>query len=272
VVGITPAALGQRIRKLEQLLGTSLFDRTTRRVVLTRAGLALLPVARRTLHEAGECVRAARGLLGPVPMDVVLGTRHELGLSWVLPQLSALADALAGVTFHLYVGSGPDLDAQLRARKIDCAVSSRRLDDPKLDAVPLHREDYVFVGAPALLDAAPFEGIGDAEAHTLVDVHDEMPLFRYWRDAPGVGTRPPFARLLRMGCVAAIRQVVLSGGGVAVLPRYLVQPDLDAGRLRSILADIEPLHDHFRLVFLADDPRRALFEEIAERMAREPLR
>jgi DNA-binding transcriptional LysR family regulator len=271
VVGVTPAALGQRIRKLEQTLGTSLFDRTTRKVVLTRAGMALLPVARRTLHEAGECVRAARGLLGPVPMDVVVGTRQELGLSWVLPQLPALREVFPGVTFHLYVGSGPDLDTQLRTRKIDCAISSRRLDDPKLDGMPLHREDYVFVGAPPLLAVAPFEGIADAAAHTLVDVHEEMPLFRYWRDAPGVGTRPPFAKLLRMGCVAAIRQVVLTGGGVAVLPLYLVQPDLDAGRLQRILPDIEPLHDHFRLVYRTDDVRRSLFEELAERMAAEPL-
>src|SRR5687767_288369 len=81
-LGLTPAAFGQRIRRLEEELGGSLSERTTRRVVPTPSGMALLPVAERTLTEAGECVRAARGLAGPVPVDLVLGTRHELGVSW----------------------------------------------------------------------------------------------------------------------------------------------------------------------------------------------
>ncbi len=52
-VGLTPAALGQRVRQLEDELGHPLFTRTTRQVSLTAAGLAMLPVARRTLSAAG---------------------------------------------------------------------------------------------------------------------------------------------------------------------------------------------------------------------------
>lgn len=44
-VALTPAALGQRIQKLEEELGAQLFRRTTRSVALTEAGLALLPAA-----------------------------------------------------------------------------------------------------------------------------------------------------------------------------------------------------------------------------------
>ncbi len=272
VVGMTPAALGQRIRKLEESIGTPLFDRTTRKVNLTRAGLALLPHAEATLREARDSVRAARGLLGPVPMDVSIGTRHELGMSWLIPQLPTLRQVCPGVTLHVYVGSGRDLDLQLRSRHIDCAISSRRLDDPRLDGFPLHREDYVFVGAPGLLARHPIDGLADAAAHTLIDTDADMPLFRYWRDAPGVGTRPPFTRLVRMGCIAGIREVVLAGDGVAVLPRYQVQPDLDAGRLQIILPEVQAVPDHFRLVFIADDARRSLFQTMAHQMLKAPLR
>ena len=44
-VALTPAAFGQRIKQLEEQLGTSLFHRTTRSVRLTESGLALLPAA-----------------------------------------------------------------------------------------------------------------------------------------------------------------------------------------------------------------------------------
>src|SRR3954463_5446158 len=55
-VALTPAALGQRIQKLEEQLGVSLFRRTTRSVTLTEAGLSLLPYAEQCLTTARECV------------------------------------------------------------------------------------------------------------------------------------------------------------------------------------------------------------------------
>ena len=91
-----------------------LFARTTRVVTLTAAGLALLPEATACLEAADRAVRAARGETRPQEIEVVLGTRHELGLSWVLPQLRALTAALPWLQLHLYFGSGPDLLLRVR--------------------------------------------------------------------------------------------------------------------------------------------------------------
>ena len=270
-VGLTPAALGQRIRKLEEQLEVQLFDRNTRRVVLTQAGLTLLPAAHDALDAAKECVRAARGLSGPAPMDLVLGTRHELGLSWVLPMLPNLRESHPGLTFHLYFGSGPDLELRVRSHQIDCAISSRRLTDPNLDSFRIHPEHYAFVASPALLEHAPLVSIEDARNHTLVDTHGELPLFKYWRDAPGGSDSLSFKKLINMGTIAAIRQLVVSGEGVGVLPLYLVQRDLEDGTLTRVMEHVEPSHDWFRLIIRADDPRRALFEDLAGVLQKAPL-
>lgn len=265
-VALTPAALGQRIQKLEDELGARLFRRTTRSVSLTEAGLALIPTAERCLAAAGECVRAARGEIAPPPMEITLGTRQELGMSWVVPQLDALGVALPSLDIHLYFGSGPDLLLRVRTLEIDCAVTSSRFTDPKLDAIRLHREDYAFVGAPALLRKRPLARAEDAAAHTLLDASAELPLFRYWRDAPGGGDRLHFQRIVRLGSIEAIHRRAVDGAGVAVLPCYLVEGDLAARRLRRIFPSVEPIHDYFRLVFRADDPKRAVYEKLAASM------
>lgn len=271
-VALTPAALGQRIRKLEDDLGAPLFHRTTRRVELTEAGLALLPRATAALEAAQDCVRAARGDLPPLPVDLVVGTRHELGLSWLVPLLPTLRAAHPGVTFHLYFGSGPDLELRVRTREIDCAMSSRRLTDPALDFVRLHREDYAFVASPALLAREPFDRAEHAGRHTLVDTSREMPLFRYWRDAPGGIDSMTFARVIEMGTISAIEALILEGEGVGVLPEYLVRDRLARGELVRLMSDVEPLHDWFRLIFRADDPRRSLFVSLADTLLSAPLR
>jgi len=271
VVGLSPAALGQRIRRLEEDLGAALFDRDTQKVRLTEAGLALVPAARRALDALADCERAARGEAGPVRTDVVIGTRHELGLSWLVPQLPRLRAAHPGTVFHLYFGSGADLELRVLARQVDCAVSSRAVRDPRLEWIQLHREDYRMVASPALLAAKPIGCPADATAHTLVDATSDLELYRYFRSAPG-GEAWRFGDLLRMGATSAIRALVLDGQGVAVLPEYLVREDLRTGRLSPVSTDVEPLPDHFRLVFRADDPRRERFAALAASLAEEELR
>lgn len=270
-VALTPAALGQRIKQLEDQLGAPLFQRTTRSVVLTHAGLDLLPRAREALEALDSCVRAARGDLGPAPIELVLGTRHELGLSWVVPQLDHLSRAHPEVTFHLYFGAGDDLLLRLRMREIDCAVTSTRFNDPRLDAVRLHREEYVFVGSRALLAKTPLTRPEHASSHTLIDASADMPLFRYWRDAQGASDSMEFAQVRRIGTIAAIEALVRAGRGVAVLPLYLVEPALERGELKRILPSVKPVADYFRLVYRAGDPRRPLFESIAASMLEVPL-
>jgi LysR family glycine cleavage system transcriptional activator len=270
-VALTPAAFGQRIKQLEDELGVRLFERTTRRVRLTGAGLALLPYARACLDSAASCVRAARGEVGPAPVEIVMGTRHELGLSWLTPNLEVLQREHPTVTLHLYFGSGPDLLLRVRTLEIDCAVTSARMTDPTLDALQLHPEEYLFVGAPALLKKKPLRKAEDAHEHTLLDASADLPLFGYWRDAPGGGDRLRFGRVVRIGTIAAIHQMVVAGRGLAVLPRYLVRRDLARRRLRRLFPEVTANHDHFRLVFRRDDPRRAVYEILATTLRRQPL-
>jgi DNA-binding transcriptional LysR family regulator len=273
-VALTPAAFGQRIKQLEEMLGVELFRRTTRSVQLTQAGLAMLPFAEKCLLAANECVAIAAPAGGkprPGSIDIVLGTRHELGLSWVLPQMDELTRVQPWIQLHLYFGSGPDLLLRARTMEIDCAVTSTRFTDPKLDSFRLHREDYVFVASAGLLRGQPFTRVEHAEEHTLLDINAELSLFRYWRDAPDGGDRLRFGRIVRLGTVEAIRQRVAADAGVAVLPAYLVREELKSGEFKRVLPSVALLHDYFRLVFRVDDPRRALYEGIAQTMMETPL-
>ncbi len=270
-VGLTPAALGQRIKQLEGLFETPLFSRTTRRVSLTEAGQALVPQATDALATARACHHAARGALGPAPISLTLGTRHELGLSWILPALPALEQRLPHVTFHLYFGSGTDLSNRVAAQQLDCAIHSSRVLDPGLEFEALHREDYVLVAAPELLAQRPIEDLDDLARHTLVDIGPQQPLFRYWTDSLPPGRAVRFHDGRWMGTIAAIRSHVLAGRGVAVLPAYLVAPDLHAGRLVTLLPEIEAQADHFRLLFRSDDPRRSALTAVADCLRGRPL-
>lgn len=270
-VALSPAALGQQLKKLEGELGTPLFVRSTRSVRLTEAGRLLLPYARGALEAVEECRRAALGEAPHVPLELVLGTRYELGMSWIVPMLGRLESEHPGLTLHLYFGSGPDLLLRVRSGSVDGAVTSTRLTDPKLDSLKLHEERYAFVGARQLLRDNPLRNAQDAARHTLIDTNEELPLFRYWRDGRGGIDSLRFQRILRLGSVQAISHFVLAGRGVAVLPEYFVEKDLKAKRLVRVMPQVKLLTDYFRLVFRSDDPKRSLYASLAATMQRIPL-
>jgi DNA-binding transcriptional LysR family regulator len=271
-VSLTPAAVGLRIKQLEEQLGVQLFARSTRSIRLTQEGAAVLLQARVAIQAAEGVVRAARGDAAPVPFDYVIGTRHELGLSFLLPLRSALEAQSPGMTLHFYFSSGPDLVHKLRGRELDAALTSARVSDVALSGERVHLEEYVFVAAPRLLKRQPLAAHTDAVNHALLDIDAELPLFRYWRDAPGAAHPLQFGQVRRLGTIEAIRQLAVAGEGVAVLPRYLVERDLLQRRLVIVFGKVRPLSDHFRLLYRRDDPRQAIHQRVAKLMSETPLR
>ncbi len=266
-LALSPAAVSDRIRRLEDALDCSLFDRTTRSVSLTDPGRRLLPHARRLLADAARSAAVARGDDRPLPFELTLGTRYELGLSWLCPALAGLAGDRPERTIHLYMGDTDALLDRLDRRAVDACVLSARLTRPHLRTIVLHDEAYAFVSAGAGPACA-----ADAEAFTLVDAAPDLPLFRYLLDALPDGSPWRFGRTLYMGGIGAIRYQVLAGAGVAVLPRYFVAPDLAEGRLVELLPERPPRSDHFRLVWRADHPRDDELVALADALRALPLR
>jgi len=265
---LSPAAFGKRIQQLEDELGVVLFQRTTRRIELTAAGHALVSCAQRLLSTADECRDIARSGTKPA-VELTLGTRHELGMSWLLPIRALLPERLPGLALNLYFGASSDLERSLLDLVIDCAVSSRAPSTRRLDTLFLHPEEYTFVGAPKLLAARPFDEPGHALRHTLIDINETLPLFRYVEQSAGELLR--FRSVAYLGTIAAIRAAMLPDEGVAVLPSYFVEPDLVAETLIRVLPMWPIQCDYFRLIFRTDDPRREHFEALAELLKSQPL-
>jgi LysR family glycine cleavage system transcriptional activator len=268
-VALSPAAFSDRIRQLEDQLGVALFQRSTRQVSLTVAGEQLLPQARRTLLEAQRCL-ARPGQAAPA-FELTLGTRFELGLSWLTTSLGALERARPDRLLHLRFGDSEEMIRLAREGSLDGVVSSVRLGTPGLRYELLHREHYALVASADLLARTPLRGPADCAAHTLLDCLPDLPLFRYFLDTRTAGESWSFAGLRYLGTIAAVKQRMLEGAGVAVLPRYFIAAELKSRRLREPLPRAELLSDHFRLIWRAGHPREEDLRALAHDLRQRPL-
>lgn len=267
---LSPAAFSDRIKRLEESLEAALFVRRPREVKLTAAGDRLLPQARRVLEEAARCREV---LSEPVThqYQLTVGTRFELGLSWLTPALRKLAGVCPGRTLHLYFGDSSDLLDRARSGALDAAVTSARFAVTGFRYQVLHREDYALVAAPRLLARRPLDRPAHSAAHVLLDLTPDLPLFRYLLDGGTHREGFHFQRIEYLGTIAAVRARVLEGAGVAVLPRYFVAGDWARGRVRYVLPELRLQEDAFRLVWRADHPYPARLDRLAEDLRELPL-
>ena len=145
-VHIAQQPLSAAIARLEQQLGVTLLERTTRRVQLTEAGEALLEPARAALRAVDEALAAAqaagRGEAGDLSIGLSSGAWYGLE-----PLFDAVRERHARLRLHVRQQSTRPLLDDVRAGKLDLAVGLCVQDPGELQMQRL-KDEPVFVAVP----------------------------------------------------------------------------------------------------------------------------
>ncbi len=140
---LTQGAVSQQVKRLEEALGCSLFDRDRRGLRLTRPGERLFGKAKRLLGLNDEIWTEMAGT--EVAGQVRLGVPYDLVGTLLAPVLKAYAEAYPRVEISLLCAASPDLAAALAAGTIDLAVIEERVGASAGECLAIDR--LVWVGA-----------------------------------------------------------------------------------------------------------------------------
>ncbi|MET2830802.1 LysR family transcriptional regulator [Mesorhizobium shangrilense] len=140
---LTQGAVSQQVKRLEETLGSSLFERDRRGLRLTRAGEQLFGRAKRLLGLNDEIWAEMAGAV--VAGRVRLGVPYDLVGTVLAPVLKAYANAYPQVEISLVCASSPELTAALAAGTIDLAVIEERVGSTEGECLAIDR--LVWVGA-----------------------------------------------------------------------------------------------------------------------------
>ena len=134
---ISQGTLSQQIRQLENEIGSDLFERTSRTVVLTEAGAELTKYAHKALDAAHECKQIAYDLRSGVTGTLNIGITHSF--KYLLKNtMSNFIRHYPGIRINVYYGTVVDLLEMIRKRDLDCFVAfkpSSDIDD--IETLPL---------------------------------------------------------------------------------------------------------------------------------------
>lgn len=146
-VHISQSTLSQQIRQLEEELGTPLFDRIGKRVMLTEAGRRFLQYARQTVTSADSGLEILRDLADLKTGDLCIGVTYTLR-TVLTPALVAFSEAFPGVYVNIHFATSEELTGKLLAAEIDLALTFREGEwDDTLESEPLFESSMALIVA-----------------------------------------------------------------------------------------------------------------------------
>lgn len=234
---ISPGAVSQHIKALEEFAGQPLFRRLGRSVELTDAGRASFTHAGAVLAEmlqAGRAMRAAtRG------RRVSISTPPSFASKWLIPRLGAFQEAHPEVEVRL---SADMTLTDFASSDIDMAVRYGPGAYENLHAERLMAESVVVVCSPRFAEQiGPIKSAEDLTGLALI--HDDAPErdpscpnWKMWFAARG-HRRADVERGLRFNQSSLAIEAAVEGKGMVLAKRQLAQRDLNEGRLVAPLAE-----------------------------------
>ncbi len=237
--GMTRSNMSHRLKRLELDLGSQLFRRTTRNIELTQAGQLLYQHGIRLLDEMRAAQAAIDSLDGTVRGDVRIRLPTGLGHLYLAPVLLNFARSYPDIALRVHINDGI---GDLISAEVDLALKITSAPPEDHVARRLCSIQWCLCASPAFL--ASNDPVHSIERLGHSDVIAPQSLGRRFdlrlKQAHGDPLILRIAPRLQSGDYPFLREAVLAGLGVALLPRYAVWSQLRDGELVEVLPEYEP--------------------------------
>ena len=243
-MGLSKSVVSKRISDLERELGASLLQRSTRRIQPSEGGRYFYEQARAAMSQLTQAAHSVSEAAREVCGEIRILAPMSFGTRWLSPLIAEFGKANPRLRLSLELD---DRMVDLSYEGFDVAIRVTRLGDSSLIARKLAPSRRVLCCSPDYAARAGVpETLDDIGHHACLSYSNSSP-GQIWalrsgehdKDVKSITPRGIFTA--NNGEV--LRDATLAGYGLAVLPRFIVWEDLQAGRLIEIQPGATPMED-----------------------------
>jgi len=239
---LSPTAVSQHVKNLEQRLGVPLFRRVPRGLALTDEGVALLPTLADSFARIAASLEGFRKGKGARPREVLsVGAVGTFAVGWLLPRLREFQQAHPFVDLRIFTNNNR---VDLAGEGLDFAVRFGDGHWHGTEAIALMKAPLAPVCAPAIAERLKTPRDLGREALLRSYRSDE---WAAWFTAAAI--QPPLVKGVIFDSSLAMAEAAAQGAGVALLPFGMFARDLRSGRLVKLF-DVEIDAGGYWLTFL----------------------
>lgn len=227
-LNMSQSAVSRQVSALEHELGTPLFHRHARGLILTEEGELLMRTAREIRLQL-ENVRARLVDSRGQPSGVLrVTTTVGIGSSWLTSRLNEFIDLHPGIQLQVILD---DSELDVAMRQADVALRLRAPTQPDLIQRRLFTVHFHVYASPDYLKRFGTPGsVDDLDQHRIVIFGDNAPTYlkeMNWLQTAGRDPGNPRPAALSVNNVVAIYNAIEKGAGLAMLPDYLIGANSD---------------------------------------------
>jgi LysR family hydrogen peroxide-inducible transcriptional activator len=242
---VSQPTLSVAVKKLEEELGVTLFERGPGEVTVTPTGQRIVEQAQRVLEEASRVKDLAAAGRDPIAGPLRLGAIYTIG-PYLLPKLiPILRRTVPAMQLHIQENFTHRLAESLKSGEVDVILIALPFDEPGVETLAVYDEPFMV----AIPKGHAWEGrkritseeltkeslLLLGEGHCFRDQVLEFCHTLRSRD------RNSLARTVEGGSLETIRQMVAGGVGITVLPSTSVNSNSGPGDLIRILPFARPV-------------------------------
>lgn len=268
---VTQSALSHQLRDIEDKLGTPLFLRVNKKMLLTQAGERLLTSAPAVLDELKRAEEDIRQIALHREGILRISTECYTCYHWLPPVLKPFSREFPRVEVRIIAeATRRPIEALLDGR-LDLAVTSTATRNQKLMFKPLFKDEMVVIVSPDHpFTGRPFITAKDfASEHLLVYALPKEELTIYQKVLIPAGVAP--RHVSRVELTEAIIEMVKAGLGIGVMARWAVTPQVDAGTLRALPLSAKGFHRQWSAAMIRHKATPPYLLKFAELLAANPM-
>ena len=228
-LSLTQSAISRQIRDLEGQTGLLLFERIRQRVVLTEAGKKLLPDVRRLLAQSEELMIRAVASANAVA-SLTIATLPTFGARWLMPRLPRFFASRPSIALAMESRSEPfDFEAEI----FDLAFHYGQPSWAKAECTYLFGEAVLPVASPALIRSLALPSAAALTEAPLIHLTTRPHLWSQWLNRYCAASDGNY-RGSRFDQFSMIIAAAIAGLGIALLPTYLIEEEIETGSLAPV--------------------------------------
>lgn len=262
-VHVSQPSLSVQIGGLERELGTPLFDRLSRKVILTQAGELFRIHAERALRELEQAAHVVHELHGAMRGRLVVGALSTVNSYLITPLVSRFKQRFPDIQLQVNAQPSSEVVSGVLTNRLDIGICLLPLTHPQLTIVPLLEERLALVAPAGMKIGKRRIRMQDLAPLPLVLMPADYCLRKMVEaECAKAGVHPKV--VLEMSSPEGILQAVAEGTGATILPELYVRSRLPGGDLQLIdLYDPIPRHA-VGLAYLTKRYRSLAAEEFAQ--------
>lgn len=224
---LTQGAVSKQILALEELLGVELFERAHHAVTLTDAGRTYAKEIRSALDQI--LAATMRVLAHPTGGTLNLAVLPSFGTRWLMPRLPGFLEENPGITINFVTKLNP---FDFRNEPLDAAIHFGTPGWPDAECTYLMGEEVIPVCSPQFADRYRLDDPADLARVPLLHLASRPGSWSDWFEAQGVQGED--AEGMYFEQFLTVAQAAAAGLGAALLPRFLVEKELERGELVQV--------------------------------------